>query len=164
MSAQLPAALVVDAGFSFTHVVPLVYSPKSVLPKPLLASIRRIDVGGKTLTNYLMELVSYRSLDLSSEPCVVERLKEDVCFVAQNITKSLQQPSLLAQTYLLPDFGEVVRGRVVQAGEDGAGRQTVRVATERCWVPELLFTPAIAGSCCSNLFPCLPIFVKLHVY
>lgn len=144
VSPQHPSVTVVDSGFSFTHVIPLFHSPKAPLPRPFLSSIRRLNVGGKTLTNYMMELVSYRALDLSSEPLVVERLKEDVCFVAPRITQTLRKPALLAQNYLLPDFGEVLRGRVLEAGETSS-KQTVRVASERCWVPELLFSPSIAG-------------------
>lgn len=56
---DLPAAaagvgVVVDAGFSFTHAVPLCDG------RVLWPSVRRINLGGKALTNYLKELVSYR--------------------------------------------------------------------------------------------------------
>jgi Actin len=46
--------VVVDAGFSFTHVLP-VFDGRLVT-----AGVRRINLGGKALTNYLKELVSYR--------------------------------------------------------------------------------------------------------
>ena len=57
--ADLPAAaagvgVVVDAGFSFTHAVPLCDGGV------LWPAVRRINLGGKALTNYLKELVSYR--------------------------------------------------------------------------------------------------------
>jgi hypothetical protein len=39
--------IVVDAGFSYTHVVPFVQG------QPHVSLIRRIDVGGKLMTNYL---------------------------------------------------------------------------------------------------------------
>lgn len=44
----------VDAGFSFTHAVPVFDW------RVLAAGVRRIDLGGKALTNYMKELVSYR--------------------------------------------------------------------------------------------------------
>lgn len=44
----------VDAGFSFTHAVPVFDW------RMLAAGVRRIDVGGKALTNLMKELVSYR--------------------------------------------------------------------------------------------------------
>uniref|UniRef100_A0A1A8I666 ARP6 actin-related protein 6 homolog n=1 Tax=Nothobranchius kuhntae TaxID=321403 RepID=A0A1A8I666_NOTKU len=46
--------LVVDSGFSFTHIVPYCRSKK------LKEGIRRINVGGKLLTNHLKEIISYR--------------------------------------------------------------------------------------------------------
>ncbi len=48
--------LVVDAGFSFTHVVP-VFDGHAIS-----SGIKRINIGGKLLTNYLKELVSYRCM------------------------------------------------------------------------------------------------------
>lgn len=51
--------LVVDAGFSFTHVVPVFDG--HAIP----AGTRRINIGGKLLTNYLKELVSYRCIALA---------------------------------------------------------------------------------------------------
>ena len=45
---------VVDAGFSFTHALPLFDG------QVLLDGVRRINLGGKALTNYFKELVSYR--------------------------------------------------------------------------------------------------------
>lgn len=46
--------LVVDAGFSFTHAVP-VFDWRVLQP-----AVRRIDLGGKALTNHMKALVSYR--------------------------------------------------------------------------------------------------------
>ena len=40
----------------------------------------RIDVGGKLLTNYLKELVSYRQLNLMDEYLVCHKMKELGCF------------------------------------------------------------------------------------
>ena len=46
--------LVVDAGFSFTHALPIFDG------QLLEDGVRRINLGGKALTNYFKELVSYR--------------------------------------------------------------------------------------------------------
>lgn len=51
---QAGCALVLDAGFSFTHAVPIF---SDVV---LDSAVRRQNLGGKVLTNYLKELVSYR--------------------------------------------------------------------------------------------------------
>ena len=54
-AAQRAAAgLVVDAGFSFMHAAPVLGG------RVLSAGVRRVNLGGKALTNYLKELVSYR--------------------------------------------------------------------------------------------------------
>ena len=60
-AAEAPAApgagaagLVVDAGFSFMHAAPVLGG------RVLAAAVRRVNVGGKALTNHLKELVSYR--------------------------------------------------------------------------------------------------------
>ena len=53
-AALAKAGVVLDAGFSFTHAAP-VFDGR-VLP----SGVRRINLGGKALTNYLKELVSYR--------------------------------------------------------------------------------------------------------
>ncbi len=51
---QAQCALVVDAGFSFTHALPFFDG------QLLGGGVRRINLGGKALTNYFKELVSYR--------------------------------------------------------------------------------------------------------
>jgi actin-related protein 6 len=49
-------SLVIDSGFSFTHTMPWIDK------KTKLSTCRRVNVGGKLLTNYLKELVSYRQV------------------------------------------------------------------------------------------------------
>jgi hypothetical protein len=52
--------LLVDSGYSFTHIVPYIKGKK------LKQGIRRIDVGGKMLTNHLKEIISYRYCEFRS--------------------------------------------------------------------------------------------------
>ena len=47
-----------DAGFSFTHAVPIF--DWHVLEK----GVRRMDLGGKALTNQMKTLVSYRCVEV----------------------------------------------------------------------------------------------------
>jgi actin-related protein len=51
---QSSCSVVVDCGYSFTHLVPFVNGKK------VDEFILRIDVGGKALTNFLKEIISYR--------------------------------------------------------------------------------------------------------
>jgi actin-related protein 6 len=48
------SSLVLDCGFSFSHAVPIFDG------FPVSHAIRRLNLGGKALTNFLKELVSYR--------------------------------------------------------------------------------------------------------
>eukprot|EP00961_Rhodomonas_salina_P159871 2153001-Rhodomonas_salina.2 len=59
--------VIVDSGFSFTHIVPFYEG------KILYKACRRIDLGGKALTNLLKETVSYRQWNMMDE--TVRRLQ-----------------------------------------------------------------------------------------
>lgn len=71
------AGVVIDAGFSACYAVPF-YDGQL-----LTAAVRRLNLGGKALTNLLKETVSYRSLNMSDEGLLMERLKEQLCWVSQ---------------------------------------------------------------------------------
>jgi actin-related protein 6 len=49
---------------------------------PIQRAIRRVDIGGKHLTNLLKEIVSVRYFDLHQDTKIVSDIKEDVCFVS----------------------------------------------------------------------------------
>jgi actin-related protein 6 len=51
---QALCGLVIDAGFSFTHVAPLFNG------QLIEGGVKRINIGGKAMTNYLKETLSYR--------------------------------------------------------------------------------------------------------
>lgn len=69
-------AVVVDSGYSYTYIVPYIKGKK------YKDGIRRIDVGGKVLTNHLKEVISYRQLNVMEESYVINQVKEDSCFVS----------------------------------------------------------------------------------
>ena len=75
--------LVVDTGYSFTHIVP--YYRGKIVEK----GVKRIDVGGKLLTNYLKEIVSYRQLHVMDETYVMNQVKEDSCYVSQEFLRDM---------------------------------------------------------------------------
>jgi actin-related protein 6 len=52
---------------------------------PIQRGIRRIDLGGKHLTNLLKEIISVRYYDLHQDAKIVNDIKEDVCFVSLNM-------------------------------------------------------------------------------
>ncbi|KAJ0961349.1 hypothetical protein J5N97_000556 [Dioscorea zingiberensis] len=98
--------LVVDCGFSFTHAAPVLQN------FTLNYGVRRLDLGGKALTNYLKELVSYRSVNVMDETLIVDHAKEQLCFVSLDVPRDLQ----LASTYLLLADSQLPISRMNQAG------------------------------------------------
>ncbi|KAH8360699.1 hypothetical protein KR200_011270, partial [Drosophila serrata] len=140
--------IIIDVGYSFTHVVPF------VLGRRVLEGIRRIDMGGKALTNHLKELISYRQLNVMDESHVVNQIKEDVCFVAEDFKEAMrvhqseEKRREVTLDYVLPDFTTVKRGYIRVPGqprEDEDQQQSVPLCNERFTVPELLFNPSDIG-------------------
>lgn len=150
------ACLVVDSGFSFTHIAPYVYSEKREFVK-LKQGVRRIDVGGKLLTNHLKDLISYRQMNVMDETFVINQCKEDVCFIASDFEETLKKceqfrKNKIVKDYILPDFTNVKRGYIREPdwkakpnSLNSVDPQFVRLANERFQVPELLFHPSDIG-------------------
>lgn len=158
----LECLLVVDIGHSYTTVTPLYQG------RPLHSACRRLEVGGKTLTNQLKEVLS-RTVEVQKEDWIVQEIKEDVCFVSQSFGSDLERvwkgglkdprdiDTSIVVDYVLPDYEAVKRGfarphdpkisRKDRAlGLDGGPREhIVTIANERFIVPELLFTPSDIG-------------------
>ncbi|KAI9797292.1 MAG: Actin- protein 6, partial [Piccolia ochrophora] len=82
-SHQTEAILVVDSGYSHTTINPLLNN------RPIHAAVRRLDIGGKFLTNYLKELVSMRHYDMMDETHLMNQVKEAVCYVSSDFTADL---------------------------------------------------------------------------
>ena len=140
--------LVVDIGYSFTHVVPFIKEKK------IKEAIRRIDVGGKILTNHLKEMISYRQLNVMDESYVINQVKEDCCFVSQNFNMDMEiarkkyPENTIIREYVLPDFTHIRRGfkRPPMSNKEDSGEfQTVRMNNERFVIPEVLFHPSDIG-------------------
>lgn len=144
-TTALRCAIVVDMGYSFTHVVPFVRGRR------VKSAIRRIDVGGKLLTNHLKELISYRQLNVMDESYVINQAKEDVCFVSQDfggdmaVARRRGAENTIVRDYVLPDFTTVRRGYVRDATQTAPldpDQQLLRLANERFVIPEILFHPS----------------------
>jgi actin-related protein 6 len=164
-----PFCLVVDCGYSFSHVTPVSDG------RPLEGALRRLDVGGKMLTNLLKELISYGQVNVMDDTYVVDLLKRELCFVSQDpaadfelLSALRRAPSLPAglrmppaqrlevharffRKYVLPDFVSVHRGFLLDPAttqEDELARyarHTVELSVERFLVPEALFDPSVIG-------------------
>lgn len=84
LAARAQCSLVVDCGFSFTHAAPVLQN------FTLNYGVKRLDLGGKALTNYLKELVSYRSINVMDETLIMDEVKEKLCFVSLDVQGDLQ--------------------------------------------------------------------------
>jgi len=162
---QAPSAtLVVDAGFSYTHVVPVFDNQQ------INFGVRRIDVGGKLLTNHLKQVISHRQWNVMEETHMINQVKEALCYVTEDIDADLRlatrkrgaQGSLLRE-YVMPDYINVLKGFARDPGVDADGgedgepskgkrdarpandEQVLSLGVERFAVPELLFNPSDIG-------------------
>ena len=143
---DIGCAVVVDSGYSFTHIVPL-YKGKTVMD-----GVLRIDVGGKLLTNHLKEAVSYRQLHVLDETCVMNQAKEDTCYVALDFKAEMEQSrrsrsNAIRCEYVLPNFSNTRRGHIKSASthQHSDDEQSLILSNERIAIPELLFDPSNVG-------------------
>ncbi|KAF2457830.1 actin family [Lineolata rhizophorae] len=164
--APAECLLVIDSGYSHTTITPLLNG------RPVQHAIRRLDIGGKLLTNYLKELISLRHYGMMDETHLVNEIKEDACFVTSNFSRDLERTwkgglrdhrevdTSMVVDYVLPDYTTRRRGfvrphdpshsakmRRLGAGgpHDGPREDVVPLGNERFVVPELLFNPADIG-------------------
>ncbi|KAF8956525.1 actin-related protein Arp6 [Flammula alnicola] len=134
--------IVVDSGFSFTHVVPMIDG------KIVWNAVKRLDVGGKLLTNQLKELVSFRQWNMMDETYIMNHVKESCCFVSTNYKQDTEtcrvdpKHNPIVQEYMLPDLSTNRKGRVRNPDDIITETDQILVMNnERFTVPEVLFRP-----------------------
>ncbi|KAI9023515.1 actin-related protein 6 [Phycomyces nitens] len=147
-------SVVVDSGFSFTHIVPFVKG------KPVPKAIKRINVGGKLLTNHLKETVSFRHYDMMEETFIINQVKETCCYVSRDIYSDLDacrkpyRENPIIQEYVLPDFAHHSQGHVrtksdrlapLNRSAENPVEQILPMNNERFMIPEILFNPSDIG-------------------
>uniref|UniRef100_D8PXN0 Actin-like protein ARP6 n=1 Tax=Schizophyllum commune (strain H4-8 / FGSC 9210) TaxID=578458 RepID=D8PXN0_SCHCM len=139
-------SLILDCGFSFSHAIPAINGHVQ------WNAVRRVDVGGKLLTNHLKELVSFRQWNMMDQTVVMNHVKETCCFVSLDFAQDLERARHDRSTtlsYVLPDLTKSPHGHVKSANDinvDGANDMDVLLmGNERFSVPELLFTPSDIG-------------------
>mmetsp|Transcript_4031 Transcript_4031/g.12540 ORF Transcript_4031/g.12540 Transcript_4031/m.12540 type:complete len:380 (-) Transcript_4031:400-1539(-) len=127
-------SLVIDLGGSCTQVSPI--TAGDVVP----GASRRHVLGGRALTGYLRELVSYRQYNMMDETALLDDVKCKLLFVSQDFSADLglcDGDGPLRAEYRLPDFSTVPRF------DDDLN--VLRLESERFAVPELLFSPRDVG-------------------
>ncbi|PTD03402.1 hypothetical protein HYE67_011170 [Fusarium culmorum] len=138
--------IVLDSGDGVSHAVP-VYEGFA-----MPSSIRRIDVAGRDVTEYLQTLLrkSGYVFHTSAEKEVVRLIKESVSYVAHDPRKEERDwvgvkpnDSKVAE-YVLPD-GYKLKVRLHARGSLHEQTNRIKIGAERFRAPEILFDPEIIG-------------------
>ncbi|KAF8624406.1 hypothetical protein AX15_005887 [Amanita polypyramis BW_CC] len=143
---QPECILLVDSGFSFTHAIP-------ILNRQIVwSAVRRLDVGGKLLTNQLKELVSFRQWNMMDETYIMNHVKEACCFVSLSFEKDLETCRLdhrsnsIVQEYVLPDLTRNKKGHIQDRNAMLTNNDQILIMNnERFTVPEIIFRPDDLG-------------------
>lgn len=138
--------IIVDSGFSFTHVVPIMEG-QIVWP-----AVKRLDVGGKLLTNQLKELVSFRQWNMMEETYVMNHVKESCCLVSTNFKRDLEacrarpNNNPIVREYVLPDQAKSKQGHVRLPTDMVSDNDQILVMNnETITIPEIIFRPDDIG-------------------
>jgi len=138
--------LIIDSGFSFTHVIPLIQNEIQ------WHAVKRLDVGGKLLTNQLKEIVSYRQWNMMDETYIMNHVKETCCYVSSSLMDDLDacrtnpKKNPIVREYVLPNFTINRQGRLRQPDDEiSQAEQILTMGNERFTIPEILFRPDDIG-------------------
>ncbi|CZR66348.1 related to actin-like protein [Phialocephala subalpina] len=154
--------MLIDSSYSHTTITPL------LLGRPIQSAIRRLDVGGKLLTNYVTRLLSLRQYDMRNDTYLVNEIKEATCYITTDFKEDMEKTwkgpkgdrravyetsGGIAKDYVLPDYHSLTKGFVRDHDPDAATKlkemtkgkpiaaseDVLTLRNERFTVPELLF-------------------------
>lgn len=81
--------LLVESGFSFTHVPYSIGYNIQIVPfvdgKIVLEGVKRVNVGGKLLTNLLKETISFRQVNVQDSTYLVNQIKEKYSYLSLDV-------------------------------------------------------------------------------
>eukprot|EP00435_Cladocopium_sp_Y103_P057581 s527_g19.t2 len=133
-----PCCTVLSLGFSACFAQPCVEG------KAIASAGRRCPVGGRVLTNLLLESLKLRHYDLSHSWFLAQDILEKTCLVVRDAKQTQIPPKPV--TYVLPD-NKCMNGYVVETENEestGTSKQTLTLSLERL-IPEALFRPQDFG-------------------
>ncbi|EAN84193.1 putative actin 2 [Trypanosoma cruzi] len=123
--------LVLDSGDGVTHLVPVFEG--QTMPQ----SVRRLELAGRDLTEWMMELLSDeldRPFTTSADREVARRVKESLCYIPLFFEEELQAAEE-------DGINEDAKGKEPFTLPDG---EVIHVGRARFCCPEILFNPALA--------------------
>lgn len=137
----LPAEilLLIDSGYSHTTITPLLNG------RPLQSGIRRLDIGGKQMTNHLKTLLSTRSYDMSDETYLTNQIKESCCYISQDFPSDLEKcwkgglsdrrnldenSKSITVDYVMPNYNTKTEGFMRPHDPTAAGRLKVLASSK----------------------------------
>ncbi|EEP77777.1 conserved hypothetical protein [Uncinocarpus reesii 1704] len=166
-ASPVECLLVVDSGYSHTTITPVYRG------RPLQRAIRRLEIGGKFLTNYLKELISIRRYNVLDETYVMNGVKEAVSYVSNDFEGDLERVKQGNKTggrdgavdgivvdYVLPDPNAGTKGfmrphdpllaakkrkDLLSGPRPSVSEELLVLGNERFAVPEVLFRPDDVG-------------------
>lgn len=80
-----PFQLIVESSHSATYIAPFFDD------EIMNYACKRLEVGGKLLTNQLKEMVSFRFLNMKNEYRTINQMKEEMCFLADNFEENMKK-------------------------------------------------------------------------
>ncbi|TPX56819.1 hypothetical protein PhCBS80983_g04267 [Powellomyces hirtus] len=121
--------------------------------RPISHAVKRIDVGGKLITNHLKEAISFRQWNMMDETFLVNEVKELCCLISQKFHEDQElcrrsfPDNTVKLDYVLPDMALGTKGFIRSPGVDAArpDEQVLVMNNERFTVPEILFNPSDIG-------------------
>lgn len=78
-------AMIVESSHSSTHVTPFFDG------NPVSFAAKRLDIGGRLLSNYLKDLISFKQMKLDNYPRLVNKIKETCCRVSLNYLDEMKK-------------------------------------------------------------------------
>jgi len=108
------ASLVIDAGFSATHFVPIFGS--SIAATAINFAAKRLNVGGKLLTNQLKQVISFRAYNVMEETSLIQDCKESLCYISLDFANELAltrfkgKKNTLRREFVMPDYVNTFKG------------------------------------------------------
>lgn len=147
------SALVIDSGFSFSHSIPILQDKK------VSKAIKRLDIGGKQLTNAFKEDVSLRrEFDLKDETFIANKMKERLCYIALDFQQEMKlyRETRKVKKYVLPNATSKTGYVKDESKKQDPQResQIISVGVEMFSVPEYLFTPSDLGIAETGIAQC----------